>query len=170
MNDIRNCESCAHRDQPDESLACSTCFGPVNNWLKREGEDLTWDAGPMGGGDIYATDDADGKSEQDPAGLTLSTPGAKADANKPRVDLIFDGMPLALLEVARVATFGAAKYSEHGWLKVPNGFQRYTAAMDRHRLQEGEFIDRDSGLAHAAHCAWNALARLELLMQEGARK
>lgn len=162
----RDCGSCKYREDPDESTACASCFGALSNWVQRNESD-PFDAGVNGGGDIYAPDD---KAEQDPAGLTLSTPGAKADANKPRVDLIFDGMPLALLEVARVATFGAAKYSEHGWLKVPNGFQRYTAAMDRHRLQEGEFIDRDSGLAHAAHCAWNALARLELLMQEGARK
>ena len=154
---MRTCESCIFRDTSDHAVPCVTCFGPTNNYLR----------------DTAAPDDTDGKdakSEKDPAGISLSTPGAKADANKPRVDLIFDGMPLALMEVARVATFGAAKYSEHGWLKVPNGYQRYTAAMDRHRLQEGEFIDRDSGLAHAAHCAWNALARLELLMQEGARK
>lgn len=170
---METCESCIHRATPDNKYPCSECHGATKHYLRDSGEPGTFEACWLGGGDIYAPDDTDApddKSEKDPAGLALNTPGAKADKNKPRVDLIFDGMPLALLEVARVATFGAAKYSDHGWMKVPNGFQRYTAAMDRHRLQEGEFIDRDSGLAHAAHAAWNALARLELLMREGAAK
>jgi hypothetical protein len=158
---MRMCETCVYKDSPDVSGPCATCHGSVDNYLhessftKEEKASLTNKAA---------------RTEKDPAGVALSTPGAKADANKPRVDLIFDGMPLALLEVARVATFGASKYSEHGWLKVPNGYQRYTAAMDRHRLQEGVLVDRDSGLSHAAHIAWNALARLELLMREGVRK
>lgn len=104
-------------------------------------------------------------TERDPNGLPLSTPGAKADAGKPRVDLVLDGFPRALMEVARVAAFGAAKYSEHGWMFVPDGYRRYTAAMDRHRLQSG--ADDESGIEHAAHLAWNALARLELLLRDG---
>jgi hypothetical protein len=158
---MRHCNSCVYRDSPDKAYPCVECYGTANNYMH---DSSVFEAGALVGGDIYT------KAEEDPFGVSLNTPGAKADANKPRVDLIFDGMPLALLEVARVATFGAAKYSEHGWLQVPNGFQRYTAAMDRHRLQEGEFIDRDSGIAHAAHCAWNSLARLELLLREGAGK
>jgi hypothetical protein len=50
---------------------------------------------------------------------------------------------------------------------VTSGVTRYTEAMDRHRLKEGfELNDVDSGLAHAAHLAWNALARLELMIRE----
>lgn len=105
--------------------------------------------------------------ELDPHGLDQHAPGAKLDAGKVRPDLILSGMPRALLAVARVATFGAEKYTANGWREVPNGVQRYTAALDRHRLQEGiELADDGSGLPHAAHLAWNALARLELMLQE----
>lgn len=106
------------------------------------------------------------KRETDPHGRDPHTPGAKLDAGKVRVDLIFDDMALALIEVARVATYGAQKYTEGGWLDVPNGYQRYTAAMDRHRLAEAiEPYDPDSQLLHAAHLAWNAVARLELVLR-----
>ena len=105
--------------------------------------------------------------EQDPTGRDQHAPGAKLDAGKVRPDLILSGMPRALLAVARVATFGAEKYTENGWTEVPEGVKRYTAALDRHRLRgELEEIDADSGLLHAAHLAWNALARLELMLRE----
>lgn len=95
-------------------------------------------------------------------------PGVKHDDGKPRVDLVFNGFPLALLAVAQVATFGAQKYTEDGWKNVPDGIKRYTAAMDRHRLMEaaGHDLDEESTLPHAAHLAWNALARLEMLLWE----
>jgi len=103
--------------------------------------------------------------ELDPSGLSSSEPGAKLDAGQIRPDLILSGMPRALLAVSEVATFGIGKYSENGWLSVPDGIKRYTAAMDRHRLKEGiEPLDGDSELRHAAHLAWNALARLELML------
>ena len=40
--------------------------------------------------------------------------------------------------------------------------------MVRHLLKEGsgERLDPDSGLMHAAHTAWGALARLELILRE----
>jgi len=104
--------------------------------------------------------------EIDPTGKDPHTPGAKLDAGKVRVDLVFNGMAKALVEVSRVATFGAQKYTEHGWIDVPNGILRYTAAMDRHRLAEvSEPNDPDSQIYHAAHLAWNALARLELILR-----
>jgi len=102
--------------------------------------------------------------EKDPAGKSAGDSGAKMDEGKIRIDLIFDGMPLALKAVAEVATFGANKYSEGGWQHVPDGFKRYTAAMDRHRLECGE--DPDSNMLHDAHLAWNALARLELKLRK----
>lgn len=105
--------------------------------------------------------------EHDPNGVGQHQAGAKLDAGKIRPDLILSGMPRALLAVAQVATFGAAKYTEDGWQSVPDGIKRYTAAMDRHRLKEQvESVDADSGLAHQAHLAWNALARLELMLRE----
>lgn len=107
------------------------------------------------------------KRETDPTGREASTPGAKLDAGKVRPDLILSGMPRALLAVAEVGAFGANKYTENGWMSVPDGAKRYTAAMDRHRLKETlEDVDGDSGLLHQAHLAWNALARLELALIE----
>lgn len=105
-------------------------------------------------------------AESDPNGLDQHAPGAKLDAGKVRVDLVMSGFPLALLAVAEVATYGANKYSEHGWRQVPDGVKRYTAAKDRHRLLGAiEAHDPESNLLHAAHEAWNALAVLQLMLE-----
>lgn len=99
--------------------------------------------------------------------LDNHVPGAKADSGKPDPTLILDGMASAILAVAEVATFGAEKYSRDGWKQVPNGFQRYSAAQDRHRLARamGEERDQESGKLHLAHEAWNALAKLALYLE-----
>lgn len=93
--------------------------------------------------------------------------GTKHDTEKPRPSLVLDVMALALIEVSKVATFGAKKYSDNNWLMVDDGIKRYTDAKDRHRL-EGAICthDDDSGLLHAAHEAWNALAVLELKLRK----
>jgi hypothetical protein len=102
-----------------------------------------------------------------PTGRDAPAAGAKLDTGKPRVSLISGGMPRALLAVADVATFGAQKYCDGGWQHVPNGIARYTDAMQRHLLHEAiDDRDPESGLLHAAHIAWNALARLELMLRE----
>ena len=90
----------------------------------------------------------------------------KDDKQKPMPRLVLGVMARALLEVSKVATFGAKKYSPDNWLKVENGLERYTDAKDRHRL-EGAIseYDSESGLLHAAHEAWNALAVLELKLR-----
>lgn len=76
--------------------------------------------------------------------------------------------PRAIQAVAAVSGFGASKYAWKGWEGVADGFSRYSDAMVRHLTYEGagEDVDPDSGLLHAAHVAWNALARLELLIKE----
>lgn len=106
-------------------------------------------------------------AEADPNGTDPHTQGAKLDAGKVEMGLILNGMPRALLQVARVATYGANKYTRDGWLSVPDGPRRYTDAMYRHLNAEarGEVHDADTSLEHAAHAAWNALARLELLLR-----
>lgn len=103
----------------------------------------------------------------DPNVKSQHEPGAKLDAGKPRMGLVFNGFPLALFAVGDVATFGAAKYSDHGWMDVPDGIERYTDAMYRHLCSEaaGQRLDEESSLAHAAHSAWCALARLELMLR-----
>jgi hypothetical protein len=86
-------------------------------------------------------------------------PGAKLDAGKPRLGLVLLDFRRALQEVGKVGTFGAEKYSPHGWLQVPDGEARYTDAMLRHLLAL-ENVDEESGMLHDAQVARNALARL----------
>ena len=108
--------------------------------------------------------------EKDPNGINQHEAGAKLDANKPLAGVLGD-FSLALLEVARVGTFGANKYTRGGWQSVPDGVIRYSDALWRHLLAERhEPNDSDSGLLHAAHLAWNALSRLELILREHKKK
>lgn len=106
--------------------------------------------------------------ECDPLGRNQHTKGAKLDSGKNRLGLVLLGFARALQNVGLVGTHGAAKYTDDGWVDVPNGLNRYTDAMFRHLMKEvieGE-TDKDSGLLHAAHVAWNALARLDLILRE----
>lgn len=107
------------------------------------------------------------RAEKDPHGKDPSEPGAKCDAGKIRVALMEEGFPKALMAVAEVTTFGAKKYTDHGWLAVPDAFKRYSDAAGRHRLKRlaGEERDADSGLLHLQHEAWGLLAMLELRLQ-----
>lgn len=92
--------------------------------------------------------------------------GVKLDTDKPDASLLLQ-FSRALMEVSKVGTFGVKKYSRGGWLEVDEGQRRYTAAMIRHLLEEDKGpMDLDSGMYHAAQVAWNALARLELLLRE----
>ena len=88
----------------------------------------------------------------------------KHDEGKIRAGLVLGDFSAALEEVCKVGTFGAEKYSAHGWLEVPDASERYTDAMLRHYLAHAQGIatDPESGLPHLAHLAWNALAVLEL--------
>ncbi len=108
-----------------------------------------------------------GNSEADPLGIAQHAPGAKLDAGKIRVGLVLGDFANALWAVSEIGTFGAEKYTPHGWLSVPNGIERYTDALDRHLLKESIEgpIDPESNKLHAAHLAWNALARLELIIR-----
>lgn len=105
--------------------------------------------------------------ELDPSGLDQHHPGAKVDAGKVRMHLITGGMARALTEVAKVATFGAAKYTDGGWVFVPDGLTRYEDAQQRHAAVRhmGETHDSDSKLLHLAHEAWNSLAKLDLYLR-----
>lgn len=107
-------------------------------------------------------------AEADPAGLDQHAPGAKLDAGKIRPALVLGGFARALIEVTKVGTGGAAKYTEHGWTQVPNGQASYDDAQLRHWLAEhaGQPADPDTELLHAAHAAWNTLARLDLMLRE----
>lgn len=105
-------------------------------------------------------------SESDPTGRSSHTPGAKLDAGKvPILQGALEYFPNALREVAQVSYVGAKKYTWKGWETVPDGVNRYGNALARHLLAT-ELYDADTGMLHAAQVAWNALARLELMLRE----
>lgn len=119
--------------------------------------------------DVKESDGRGVLGETDPTGRNPHQPGAKLDAGKPCCFRgAIDYFPRAIRSVAEVSTFGASKYAWKGWESVPEGFERYSDALVRHLLAEGtgESVDRDSGLLHAAHAAWNSLARLEIKLRE----
>ena len=107
------------------------------------------------------------KMESDPSGKSLNTSGAKADAGKIRMHLVTGGMARAIREVAKVATYGANKYTDGGWVEVPNGFNRYEDAQQRHATDRhvGMEFDPETQLSHLAHEAWNSLAKLDLYLR-----
>lgn len=90
--------------------------------------------------------------------------GMKFDGDKPRMDLLLDGCPNALLRISDVLTFGAKKYAAHSWHTVSEGKTRYKAALLRHLTAhaQGEVNDPESGLPHLAHAACCSLFILEL--------
>jgi len=104
-------------------------------------------------------------NEEDPSGKDSKEPGAKMDKGKVRAGLMVNGFKRALMEVAKVSTYGAEKYSPNGWKEVKDGFNRYNDAMMRH-LFATEEGDRESNLLHLSHAAWNMLAMLELFIEE----
>src|SRR5574337_650501 len=109
--------------------------------------------------------------ERDPNGKGHTEPGAKLDAGKNRLGLVLLGFSRALQEVGKVGTYGAGKYSDNGWIAVPDGERRCPDAMLRHLMREapGEDCDPDTGPAHAAPTASNALARLDLALRDAER-
>ena len=78
----------------------------------------------------------------------------KFDKAKPMWDLV----DLEVIEdVAEVLTYGAEKYAPHSWVNVEK--DRYFAAMMRHitAYQNGEELDKESGLTHLAHAMCNLM-------------
>lgn len=81
--------------------------------------------------------------------------------HKPRWELL----PLdAIEEIVKVYTMGAEKYADNAWKTIPDAHRRYLAALFRHvaAYERGERLDKESGLSHLAHAAWNAIAILWL--------
>jgi hypothetical protein len=81
---------------------------------------------------------------------------------------LLEYFPRACMAVADISASGAQKYAWAGWESVPDGVARYGDAEARHICKqaiEGP-IDQDYGHLHAAHEAWNAMARLELILRE----
>jgi hypothetical protein len=93
--------------------------------------------------------------------------GKKYDNEKIRLGEVLHGFSKAIEQIGIAGTQGAKKYSMDNFYQVPDAVNRYTNAMYRHLNAEaqGEEIDKESGLLHATHTAWNAIARLELILR-----
>lgn len=66
--------------------------------------------------------------------------------------------PEFLEKVAAVLTDGAKKYSTDNWKKCPDK-SLYVDALLRHinAWQQGESVDKDTGISHLAHAACNLM-------------
>jgi len=102
------------------------------------------------------------KAEQVATEVSTEAPkaGIKYDQEKERYDLV---PVLALEEVAKVLTVGAAKYDDENWRKVPNATRRYFSATQRHLawVRKGQTHDSETGLHHYAHAITNLMFLLE---------
>ena len=95
--------------------------------------------------------------------------GKKFDSNKPRMDLL---PPKAILETAKVLSFGAQKYDPENWRLLDNLQSRYTAGALRHIFahMDGEKLDPETGLSHMAHALCCLLFKLEIELEDGESK
>ncbi len=83
--------------------------------------------------------------------------------------LMWELLPLIEMEdVVRVYTFGAEKYGPNTWKNLPEGLQRYKAALMRHlvEFEKGHVLDDESHIPHLAHVVWNAIAMLAVSKQD----
>ena len=97
----------------------------------------------------------------------MKVTGIKYDQDKLRLaEMIIDFAP-ELQELCKVWTFGANKYEKSNWKLVVNGKDRYSNALIRHLIaEEDNLYDDESKLLHAAHIAFNALARIHFILEE----
>lgn len=105
--------------------------------------------GPDKHGDFRTTTtDSNGITVQK---ITSKDEGLKADAGKPRMDLL---SPIALIELAKVLDYGSKKYGDNNWRKGLL-WSRVLAAALRHLMAYigGEDKDPETGLSHLAHVA-----------------
>lgn len=99
--------------------------------------------------------------------------GKKADSGKaPVAQGGFLYFPRAIAAVSRCSEYGRKKYntvySERNFMYVEDGVGRYTDGMLRHlggEMLDAGGIDPETNLPHAYAVAWNALARLEIMLE-----
>ena len=91
----------------------------------------------------------------------MSEQGRKNDDGKLPLGLLSE---VALRRVAEILQYGARKYDAHNWRKGL-AWSRVIDAALRHLLafNEGEDLDRESKLSHAAHAACNLMFLLEYI-------
>lgn len=90
--------------------------------------------------------------------------GTKYDNGKLRLAEMIIDFKIPMEELCKVWEFGANKYEKSNWKKLENPIDRYTNALLRHLLaEEANLVDDESKILHAAHIAFNALARLHFI-------
>lgn len=98
--------------------------------------------------------------------IEASPVAVRADSGKDPWNLF---MWDAAREVVRVLKMGAEKYTARNWEKGMKYSRCYDSAQ-RHLyawFQEGEDHDKESGLLHLAHAAWNILVLLSYQLRGG---
>lgn len=121
------------------------------------------------------------KLEVDPNGLRANELGAKLDAGKsPVLRGVLQYFPRAILAKGLLSAYGSTKYAWRGWETVPDGINRYGNAVGRHLVKEAiegmwdlEVMNDPkfpANVLHATAVAWNADARLELMLREMEKK
>jgi hypothetical protein len=98
-----------------------------------------------------------------------SAVGVKHNKKKLPMSILFTQFPDALKAVVECSEYGHRKYIETdadylNFKRVEGGSKTYADASIRHRLEPGN--DVESGLPHQYHVAWNALAELQLWIEE----
>ena len=95
------------------------------------------------------------KSDSEATRITDPVTGAEKEQKLAQLGALDPG---SLMTLAKVAGFGANKYSRGNFLKGYAWSLSFDAMM-RHMLafQMGEDNDPESGLPHTAHAAWHAL-------------
>lgn len=83
----------------------------------------------------------------------------RADSGKHRMELLSS---TAMVEWAKVMTFGATKYSDDNWRKGMK-WRRVIGSLSRHlaAYNAGQTLDPETGLSHMAHVMANASMLLE---------
>lgn len=95
--------------------------------------------------------------------------GVKYDDNKPLVGDCLTIFGRAIMAVGECILKGQEKYPEiDNWKRVKDAERRYTNALIRHLIKHlaGIEKDKESGLTHIQHVAWNALAICELYLEK----
>lgn len=94
--------------------------------------------------------------------------GIKHNSNKLPMSKLFEQFPDALQAIVLCSSYGAKKYKEtdvwDNFKKVQGGSKTYEDALVRHFLDDK--FDKDSGMPHLFHRAWNALSALQLWIEE----
>ena len=95
--------------------------------------------------------------------------GVKYDDNKPLAGDCLAIFGKAIMAVGECILKGQKKYPAiDNWKRVKDAKRRYTNALIRHLIKHltGEKIDKEDGLTHIQHMAWNALVVCELYLEE----